>query len=84
MWLEREDGGDVDEIRDKLFGETLPFLMSGGSDKACVIAGDGRKAGLAVAHVMDDGRFALVFALPESARDLKLIWPGNPEIDLGA
>ena len=81
LWLEREDGGDIDEIRDELFGETLPFL-TGGADKAYVVARDGTRTGLAIAHVKDS-RFALVFVPPDTSKGFKLIWPNNPEIDLG-
>jgi len=80
VWLEREDGGDINEISEKLFGEVIPFL-TGSTDKAYVIDNDGIKTGLAVANVTGS-RYALVFAPPDSAQGFKLIWPNNLEIDL--
>jgi len=82
VWLERPDGGSVEEISDELFGGMISLL--GENSEAYVTASDGSRAGLAIAHVSDDdNRFALVFAPPASAHDFQLSWPDNPTIDLG-
>ncbi|MBN1979477.1 MAG: hypothetical protein JW918_18930 [Anaerolineae bacterium] len=82
LWLERPDGGDIREISDELFGETLPYLTS--DSGAYVTASDGSKGRLGITHIDDDNnRFALVFGATDSGRDFTLTWPGNPPIDLG-
>ena len=81
VWLERPDGGSIGEVSGKLFGETLSLLND--DSEAYVTASDGSQAGLAIAHVSDDDRFALVFAPLDSAHGFQLTWPDNPTIDLG-
>ncbi len=82
VWLEKPDGGSISDIRDALFVEALPLLND--DSEAYVTGSDGSQAGLAIAHVSDDGnRFALVFVPPDSAHDFQLTWPDNQTIDLG-
>jgi hypothetical protein len=85
VWIERKDGGNLEEVSDKLMEEVSPFI-NGKSDGLYVTASDGSQTNLLRVHEQyekSNSRFALVFAPPASANDFRLFWPGNPAIDLG-
>jgi hypothetical protein len=81
VWLERADGGSIREVDDELFGETLPHLT--GDGEINVIDADGTTSSLAITHIDDDdNRFALVFAVQDTARDFTFTWLDNPPIEM--
>lgn len=82
VWLERADGGSIREVADQLFGETLTHLT--GDGEICVTDVDDNTSSLAITHVDDDdNRFALVFAVRDTAQGFTLAWLDNPPIELG-
>jgi|GEM_PF-4350887 len=85
IWTERKDGGNLEEISDKLMEEVLPYINEK-QGNLYVIASDGSQTNLERVHEQyekSNSRFALVFAPPASANDFRLFWPGNPAISLG-
>ena len=81
IWLKRANGGNIREVGDELFSETLPHLT--GDEAISVTDADGTTSSLAITHIDDDdNRFALVFAVRDTGRDFTFTWLDNLPIAL--
>jgi hypothetical protein len=82
LYLQRKDGGNIDDVSREFFGEAIP-LLEGPKDPGTgyVTLSDGTKSQLAVLQIVGS-RLVLVFSVSANARDFTLTWPNNPPIAL--